>query len=90
MINDCLLSEVRPSESELAEAIKRASSHCDKAHPGKATKKKIIAINTDQNENRMKVSAKLVFTSAIMDQLLGADISTIYRWRALNMGVKAG
>lgn len=67
MINDCLLSEVRPSESEPAEAIKRASSHCDKAHPGKATKKKITAINTDQNENRMKVPAKLVFTSAIMD-----------------------
>lgn len=33
----------------------------------KPQKKKIIAINTDQNENRMKFSAKLVSTSAIMD-----------------------
>lgn len=67
MINECLLSEVRPNEYEPAEAIKRASSHYDKAHTGKATKRKIIAINTDKNENQMKVSAKLVFASAIMD-----------------------
>lgn len=90
MINDCILSEVRPSEHKPADAVKRASSHCDKAHSGKATKKKITAINTDQNENRMKVSAKLVFTSAVMDYLLGAGISTICRSRTLNMGVQAG
>lgn len=54
-------------ECQSAEAIKRASSHCDKAHPGKATEKKIIRINTSQNGNRMKVSAKLVFTSDLMD-----------------------
>lgn len=67
MISECLLSEVRRYECEPAEGIKRASSHSDKAHTGKATKKKIITINTGQNGNRMKVSAKLVFASALMD-----------------------
>lgn len=56
----------------MAKAIKRASPPCDKVHPGKATKKKIIAINTGQNGNWMKLSAKLALTSALMDGRLGA------------------
>lgn len=56
-------------------------------HSGKATKKRIIAIDTDQNENRMKVSAKPVFTSAITDDLWSVEISTTCR---LSMGVKIG
>lgn len=47
MINECLLSEGWARESELAEVIEKASSRCDEAHPGKATEKKIVAINTD-------------------------------------------
>ena len=60
----------------------------DKAHPGKATEKKIVRINTSQKGNRMKVSAKLVFTSDLMDGLLGAESSTICRFKTLNMEVK--
>lgn len=37
------------SES-LSMTIKDASSHCDKTHSPKAMGRKIIAINTDQNE----------------------------------------
>lgn len=34
----------------LSVTIKDASSHCDKTHSPKAMGRKIIAINTDQNE----------------------------------------
>lgn len=50
MINERLLWEVRPCEGELADAVQRAGSYCENANPGKATKKKIIAINTDHRE----------------------------------------
>lgn len=67
MINERLLSEVRPYESELAELLKEPVLIVIKHILAKTQKKKIMAINTDRNENRMKFSAKLIPISALMD-----------------------
>lgn len=67
MINERLLSEVRPYESELAELLKEPVLIVIKHILAKTQKKKIMAINTDQNENWMEFSAKLIPISALMD-----------------------